>query len=881
MRRTSFLFLLLVLLFTHHLIAAQDGVPDNCEYIGGTHYRASIFPRYEPQNQRFVLVDWATGAEVMVLATQTPTTRILGWSADCRYLAAAVGSTERMDTVVWDTVSGGRIGSVPDAYLKPHYITWGVNNYLMVETRNGAVLWNVPANTQIILTTSFNNTTMRNFSRLRWDGANGQVVANLAVGGRVVYDLATGQEVPEAASVLPDSKPRYAGYNSTNTSSFLLAGKEYTCNGSTPDSIQPRFAATAGTMELRFVNYRQYGGASENLVMLDDDLGAYYRMERYHFSPGCRYLVASLAIIGQDATDTVVWDILQNQRMGMMADARQIHHPTHWSPDGNYLIVETRDGAYLWRMADNQQMLLTEISETALAGQSQIKSFHQVAWDVGQNQLLVTEVGSGHGVKVYDLTSGKSIGFYSSGVEGVTASYQFNAQWLIVTGSKSSTMLYRRNSSEGRPLPFEVTGTLKISPDNLLIVHSDFSKGISVWDTATLSQLRTYDAEMVRKISGFDFDPPASGYYRSFRPRLNVLTGELISAEAENLPPAAPIEGESGYGWYTYWYRNYVSADLRGESEPCEPITYTEQRQLVVADRVLEADLNQTYILNSSPNCRYAVGRVQVVSNEMLPYDSAPLADARQENSAWTLVIWDITTGERVVEFTSPYQYGAFPRIVWSPDQSYVFVRVTSGAYVLNTATWEKTLLVFNREQGAIEAYAEVYWDFDRGQIVVTGYEAAYAFDMRTGEQRATYDVGIERYGSRNNCGVGWWADCDMDVDGNKLYVYGDNSFSVNNLDTGENIAVATDHYFGDYPMRAAMSPDGKYAVLAYHVVNVWDLTTLPEVLNDHDTVYSWNLSFRVGELRFIDNVTLEITDRNDTRYLMNVETGTLTKVEE
>jgi hypothetical protein len=127
--------------------AGDDGIPDNCEYTGAAYYQANLFPRYEPQNSRLLLVDWSTGADGLVIATDLPNTLIRGWSADCRYLDVAVGSPERFDTVVFDTTGTNlRVGSVPDARKAPHPITWGPGNYLVVETRNGAILWNVPAN---------------------------------------------------------------------------------------------------------------------------------------------------------------------------------------------------------------------------------------------------------------------------------------------------------------------------------------------------------------------------------------------------------------------------------------------------------------------------------------------------------------------------------------------------------------------------------------------------------------------------------------------------------------------------------------------------------------------------------------------------------------
>jgi hypothetical protein len=146
-----------------------------------------------------VLVDWNTGEDIRVVASDLDRTIFLGWSISCRYVAGAVGSPESMDTVVWDAQTGERMGSVPDAHAQPHHITWGPDDYLVVETRNGAILWHVPSYRQTTLTTHFDPVAVRSFSRLRWDATHAQLIANLAGSGRVVYDLNTGQEVPQVA----------------------------------------------------------------------------------------------------------------------------------------------------------------------------------------------------------------------------------------------------------------------------------------------------------------------------------------------------------------------------------------------------------------------------------------------------------------------------------------------------------------------------------------------------------------------------------------------------------------------------------------------------------------------------------------------------------
>jgi len=148
----GFVILFAVSALRPNIAAAGDGIPDNCEYSDAASYQPNVFPRYEPQNARLVLVDWATGAEVRELAANLPETRIVSWSPDCRYLAGAVYQADSIDTLVWDTTTGAPMGSVPDAHGQPHRITWGPGNLLIVETRDGAILWNVPGGRRVQLT---------------------------------------------------------------------------------------------------------------------------------------------------------------------------------------------------------------------------------------------------------------------------------------------------------------------------------------------------------------------------------------------------------------------------------------------------------------------------------------------------------------------------------------------------------------------------------------------------------------------------------------------------------------------------------------------------------------------------------------------------------
>lgn len=409
MRRLIFALLFIVPVWLTLIPArAEDGIPDNCETAAEDAAKA-LFARYEPHSGRLLLVDWRTGADVRVLATGLGETRIVAWSPTCRYLAVAVGSLASMDTVIFDALNGGEVGRVLDAHHKPHPVTWGPHEYVMVESRDGATLWHVPSGRRHVLAVGFNTTTMRNFSRLRWDAAAYQVVGNLAVGGRVVFDLTTGQEVAEVANPFSGRQVSTTGTPPT----YTLGGVSYPClnkstqfyrTESTPFSAE--FIEPQNSFEIRFEN-NGYGIPRETVLMLEDGL----EVSTFHYrggSPNCRYIIASIGIPDTDVTDTVVWDITTGQRVGVFPDARKILHPIAWSPDSQYIAITTRHGLYLWRMADDSRTLLTANVETPLVGRSRISAYTRLYWVADPAMLVIQPIGN-EGYVTYALPSGEPL----------------------------------------------------------------------------------------------------------------------------------------------------------------------------------------------------------------------------------------------------------------------------------------------------------------------------------------------------------------------------------------------------------------------------------------------------------------------------------------
>lgn len=202
---------------------SPDAIPDNCEVALAPDQQVNLFVRYEAHNRRLVLVDWTTGDVARVLGENLDDTIIRQWSVTCRYVAVAVRTGGIYTTLVYDVMHGGVMGSIPDGVNAPHWLHWGPDDYLLAERRTGAVLWHVPSGQQIPLDTGYNSVTGRAMTRVRWDAVNLQVIVNLAVGGRAVYDLTTGARVEVAAEEIDGVDA--AGL----AASIYIGGGRYVC----------------------------------------------------------------------------------------------------------------------------------------------------------------------------------------------------------------------------------------------------------------------------------------------------------------------------------------------------------------------------------------------------------------------------------------------------------------------------------------------------------------------------------------------------------------------------------------------------------------------------------------------------------------------------
>jgi hypothetical protein len=258
-----------------------------------------------------------------------------------------------MDTVVWDTINGAEVGRVPDARGQAHHITWGPGNLLVVETRSGAVLWNVPAGTQITLDVPFHTTRLRNFSRLRWDTEHNQLIGDLAVGGRKVFDLVSAQEVALSPAAQYTANQR----TPSPERAVLIGGKLYDCS-----DLEFVYLVPERQIVIRAENSPYH--SSETLAVLENGIDIvdviYSRYDStFRYAPDCRYASIVLRKPG-NRFETVIYDLSELRRIASFGDAYLVKHPFEWSPDSRHALIASKDGVFLWNVATDTRTLLTE-----------------------------------------------------------------------------------------------------------------------------------------------------------------------------------------------------------------------------------------------------------------------------------------------------------------------------------------------------------------------------------------------------------------------------------------------------------------------------------------------------------------------------------------
>jgi WD40 repeat protein len=387
-----------------------------------------IRPIYQEYNHRIILMTSNTRDVVQIIEEGIDTNgfELLGYSSDCRYIAAALGARgERIETVVWDlsTNPAVRLGLFGDGVSDSHRLDWSPDGqYVIVSTRNSAYLWNLATNTQTELVADVVSDCYRSpigcngrlysHSGLEWDIANSIVHVNLnRVGYTVTFDLNTGQAV---------------GY--TDRIGEPITQEE-------TETVEARVESPYGCVPR--VQYQTY---NQQLVLRDWITGELIEVienqlnlvgfQNQGWSATCQYIAAT--IDAGSGLELVAWNIATHSRTSV--SVADYVDRLEWSPVGNVALVQTDgDGAFLWNIDSNQKTIIG----TPVAGSPSVL---QSRWLADRNLLLVITASSPTTVFAYDISSGQEAGTFDNPAEGYVgfgSAYNLARadQWLVVWSS--------------------------------------------------------------------------------------------------------------------------------------------------------------------------------------------------------------------------------------------------------------------------------------------------------------------------------------------------------------------------------------------------------------------------------------------------------------
>jgi len=99
--------------------------------------------------------------------------------------------------------------------------------------------------------------------------------------------------------------------------------------------------------------------------------------------------------------DLYVWDVVNGKRVASYPDAGRVSNFVRWSPDSQQVIVGVKNGTYLWTVASDQKVRLTESPYFP----------YVVDWDEGRGQVFVAPT-------LYDRFSGTPLMTFDDGQTG-------------------------------------------------------------------------------------------------------------------------------------------------------------------------------------------------------------------------------------------------------------------------------------------------------------------------------------------------------------------------------------------------------------------------------------------------------------------------------
>ncbi len=217
---------------------------------------------------------------------------------------------------------------------------------------------------------------------------------------------------------------------------------------------------------------------------------------------------------------------------------------------------------------------------------------------------------------------------------------------------------------------------------------------------------------------------------------------------------------------------------------------------------------------------------------------------------------YDTVTGRRVAEWGRD----PFFAVRSSPTNQHFVLKTTSGTLYITHGMDEAVLLFRHYILGRSMRYRD--WDYDRNELMVNFFGNSGfidVFDMSTGARKDAISL-------PEGCNNGLrFSETSID---NTILVYTDprrsspqSCIGRYHRDTHEMVAVNSETLSANYTDQIALSPDGRYIVSGMRALRVWDLTALPE--NIEDRLPTYRHEGPVEEIRglsFVDSQIVEVS---------------------
>jgi WD40 repeat protein len=733
-------------------------------------------------------------------------------------------------------VNGGRIGAIGDARVIPHPVTWSPTQaVLVVETRNGAIYWDVITGTQTTLTTDWDGWRARNLTEITWETEQLQI--RTVTGENLTFGQTEGESAATPFPIVTEP----CLIRSISRNYYAL-------------NISHRFYDRA-TGQLR------YGELVLETALDTPDL------EIFGTFANCRYLIMAIQRVGSPTVyDTVIYDLSTGARAGVFEDGRSIPHRFMIDPRGEYLIIETRHGGYLWHVPSDTKTRLVDGFQVVNQHFHQpfVQNFYQIHWDTERGQILTVSVKNPFGVTVFDY-NGQEVGYYlTQSTHPIGFKLLNDGRWLVgyttQAGASVKISLFDRVNGITQHLnPAMRVSDYEylISPGGRYFLLITSEAQFHVWD------LQQLNADGRANVVNFAQNYRPFYYWIGLSPtqfiaehiiqrnerQWDILTGQLIFVPREYAPVSTePIAQASGYSVSDECYNQNHTRIIQHTGEQ---LVVRDQRTAEILHVLLENDKNRAEFGEWVGNCRYIVVTIYAVP-------------VRWRHGPLETQLWDATTYTHL-----PIPFADLDFLSWSPDGDRALISVPQGPrqatlHLWTIATNTFTSLNFTGQLNSPYYFINprsVYWDYARGQVLLFYGYNVYVFDLQTGAQRHYFEGGTAFLVNANFRGP------EMFVVGNWVFIRGNEIVSFYHLDTLQNDQV----WVGVRPLRQnsiGISPDGRYlAIAAPRYLYVWDLTTLPAGVRDRDPrVYNHGLYHWRITLRFIDSETLELQSPDTTR---------------